>query len=165
MTYPDDYSSDPSAVRGTPEPFPTNRLGPEDEQAFSLWQHNLAMHDPRANNKGLALLVRAAMNDETLRSALLHDTAAVLRRIGAKYELPGGLTLHFHENTPDTLHVVLPPRAGEIARRAEGLSNVLRISSSTDESTLAPWFDNFNRGNLFDPQDSTDEGDRHSIDG
>ena len=53
-----------------------------------------------------AEIVEKAREDEMFKVELLTDPAKVLAEKGVR--LPSGLTLCIHENTQDTVHLVLP---------------------------------------------------------
>jgi hypothetical protein len=88
-------------------------LNEEDERVFFLWRENIALQDPRVNNKALNLLVRAAMADDQIRSQLVNDTEGILDELRPKFVMPEDATIKFYDNARDTLHVVLPPRASD----------------------------------------------------
>lgn len=65
------------------------------------------------NSNKLAVVMARAVEDETFRKALLADSNAVLKAEGL--ELPAGCAINFVENTPTQIHIVLPPRSGELS--------------------------------------------------
>lgn len=104
-----------------------NAINADDWRGLRHWYTSLAMQDPRLEEaKGLLKLVTLAMANDDLRSRLVHDTESVLNEFRAKLPLPDGVTLRFWENTSDTLHIVLPPRAGETSKRSAELRELLR---------------------------------------
>jgi hypothetical protein len=131
----------------------------DDERIFRIWLESSVLQDPRYQSDGLVQLARASMTDDELRQELIDDTVAVIERVRSKIDLPEA-ELKFFDNTPETLNVVLPPRAGEMSARSYALRAMLR--SRTGEVAL--FGDDFDRGNLFNLMDSTDQGDGHPID-
>lgn len=61
------------------------------------------------------LVVSKAMNDEAFRQHLLHYPKQTLEREFG-LTIPHGVTIQIHEETPTTLHLVLPmkPLTGEL---------------------------------------------------
>lgn len=136
------------------------RLNAEDERLLRLWQESVVLQEPRLNSKGVAGLVRMAMVDEPFRARLVNDTERLLdeldRKVRISDQLPDGVTLRFLENTPDTLYVVLPPRAREMSRRSPSLRELL----SSRTSALAWFEDNADLGDaVLDNGDGRDTGD------
>jgi hypothetical protein len=54
-------------------------------------------------------LAEKALNDESFRSLAKKDPNAALKSVGAK--VPDGVKVKVVENSPSTIHVVLPPKA------------------------------------------------------
>ena len=79
------------------------------------WRENLIVMDSRYKSKVLLKFAVLAMVDEQFRYRLVNDTEAVLGELRSQADLPEGVTVKFFDNTPGTLNVVLPPRAGEIS--------------------------------------------------
>jgi hypothetical protein len=94
-------------------------LSEDDRNVLRLW------HD-----KVLLALVARSMVDDAFRARLVDDTDAVLAEI--EPGLPAGLDVTFLANTPTTVNVVLPPRAGEVENRSGALRDALRSRTSGD---------------------------------
>jgi len=65
-------------------------------------------------------LMAIAMNNDAFRQRLLHDPREALAdELGLS--LPQGVTMQVHEDTPTTIHLVLPlkPQRGEPGERSE----------------------------------------------
>ena len=127
----------------------------EDEQVLRTWRENLVLQDPRYKSKVLLKFAALAMVDEQFRSRLLNDTEAVLGELRSKADLPEGVTVRFFDNTPGTLNVVLPPRAGEMSSRPAPLREQLR---SRTADSVGFFSDDFNIGN-FDSIDMFGDDD------
>ncbi len=69
-----------------------------------------------------AQIIAKAMKDETFRQALLSNPKAVIEReLGIT--IPAGVTIAVHQNTPTTLHFVLPMQ--EPSAAGEELSDAM----------------------------------------
>ncbi|MFD8686319.1 hypothetical protein [Streptomyces sp. NPDC059651] len=107
----------------------------DDVRGLRHWYTSLTFQDPRfEDGKGLLKLAALTMVHDDLRSRLVHDTESVLREFRTKLPLPEGVTLRFWENTSDTLHIVLPPRAGEMSERHPEVREVLRSRTQRDSA-------------------------------
>jgi len=141
-----------------------DKLSAEEKRLLEVWRDSLTLLDPRYHSKGLLQLAYNAMIDEKLRARLVNDTEAVLKELRAKLDaMPAGVSVRFHENSKDTLNVVLPPPAGEMAKRSKGLRDLLR-SRTVAEFRIGR--DDFDFGNFTDggPVGHTDGGDGHTAD-
>ena len=127
----------------------------EDERVLRSWRENLIMMDSRYKSKVLLKFAVLAMVDEQFRYRLVNDTEAVLGELRSTADLPEGVTVKFFDNTPGTLNVVLPPRAGEMSSRPAPVREQLR--SRTEVHGELP-FDDFNIGN-FDSIDMFGDDD------
>ena len=56
--------------------------------------------------KEIAELLAQKGQDEAFRKQVLQDPVGTLK--GAGIDIPGGMTIEVHQNTPDTVHAVLP---------------------------------------------------------
>jgi hypothetical protein len=97
----------------------------------------------------------AADSESGWASTAVNDTEAVLGELRSKADLPEGVTVKFFDNTPGTLNVVLPPRAGEMSSRPAPVREQLR--SRTGVHGELP-FDDFIIGN-FDSIDMFGDDD------
>jgi hypothetical protein len=127
-------------------------LSEEDQRMLRFWRENLSFLDSRYHEKTLLKLVARAISDEEFRDRLVNDTDAVLAE--CDLALPDGMEVRFFDNTPNALHVVLPPPAGEMEQRPVALRESLR--SRTAEGFFL-FKDDFNlsdtgtRDNIFPP--------------
>lgn len=119
-------------------------LSDDDQNVLRLWRESLSLLDMRYHGKALLMLVARAMADDEFRSRLVNDTDAVL----SEFEpgLPDGLQARFLDNTPTTVNVVLPPRAGEMEKRPKALRDALR--SRTAENAVELFQDDLDFGNF-----------------
>jgi hypothetical protein len=140
-----------------------DEMGDEDQRVLHLWQENLILQDERYDSKALLMVVAMAMSDEKVRYQLTTEGEAVLDKFRSSPDWPAGVTVKFFENTPDTLNVVLPPRAGEMAKRPVSLREILTSRTSGD---AFPIIDDFNVGTAnIDPIDPiVGSGDPHRKD-
>jgi hypothetical protein len=142
-------------------------LNEDDKRVLRYWRESLTPLDPRYRLKSLLTLAHQAMIDEAFRSRLISETQAVLGEFQPHLiDLPKGVKLAFFENTKDTLNVVLPPRAGEMAYRSKALREILR-SRTSDAVTIASG-DDWDMGNATDSGPApghADGGDPDSVDG
>lgn len=147
---------------GTPADGKAQKHSPTEDElgTLRLWKEFLRSQDQRYGNKGLLKVVASAMGNNEFRSRLLLDPESILREVSSVYDLPEGVTLRFHENTPDTLHVVLPPLAGE---QSSALRDLLRSRTSSD---LHFFQDDIDLGDWTDPipGGGTDRGDQTNRD-
>jgi hypothetical protein len=133
-------------------------LDDEDEHVLHLWRDSLTLLDPRYKSKVVLKFAALAMSDPDFRTRLVHDTENVLREFRSNVDWPEGVSLRFVENTADTLHVVLPPRAGQTSYLPPPLREALR---SRTDSAFSLGNDDWDIGNT----DSTDwDGDPDSAD-
>jgi hypothetical protein len=109
------------------------QLDGEDATVARLWHDGNTLIDGRYSAKGLLAVVDLAMRDPQFRSLLVDNPAEVLPGVRAGLELPD-VELVFHENTAETLHVVLPPAAGDRTFRSDEASLVL--NSRTADAML-----------------------------
>lgn len=127
-------------------------LSEEDQLALRLWRENLSILDPRYHEKGLLMLVARAISDEEFRDRLVNDTDAILTE--SEVKLPDWMEVRFFHNTPTTVHVVLPPPAGEMEKRPVALRDSLRSRTAegfflfNDDWNLS---DRGTKDNLFPP--------------
>jgi hypothetical protein len=111
-----------------------------------MWKESLVMQDTRYRAKALLRLAALSMVSEEYRTRLVNDTQAVLNEMRLLDDLPMGVTLRFHENTAETLHVVLPPRRQELDSRPPRFRELLRSRTSEnsfllDDVDLGDWTD------------------------
>jgi hypothetical protein len=105
-------------------------LSEDDRKVLRLWRESLTLLDGRYHDKVLLKLVARAMVDDEFRSRLVNDTDAVMGEL--EPGLPDGMDVRFFANTPTTVNVVLPPRAGEMENRSGALRDALRSRTSGD---------------------------------
>ena len=155
----EDHSPEENADRKQTE-GETSRswLNAEDQGALRRWREALVLQDPRCEHKGLLKLVLLAMTDEQFRHSLVSERSAALAKfLGSGQTLPADMTFYFYENTRDTVHIVLPPRAGAMKHRTPALRDVLR--SGTAQPLLT---DDYDHGNL---SWDSNHGDHTAYDG
>lgn len=151
----------PTETAGAEHPAdaePRDWLNAEDLGVLRRWREALILQDPRLENKGILKLVVLAMTSDEFRNRLVNDTEAVVADFVARgLPLPEDLTLKFYDNSRDTVHIVLPPRAGSMRNRPPALREVLR--SGTAAYSIS---DDFDHGNI---SGDTDHGDHTAFDG
>jgi hypothetical protein len=125
-----------------------HELSAEDERTWRLWVQGVALSDYRSHSKAIAWLARLAMTDAEFRDALINDTENALSELPYDLKLPEGWTYRFLDNTPDTVNVVLPPRAGDPSNRTRAFSE--ELESRTSEG-FPIFHDDFNIGPGKDP--------------
>ncbi|MEV6318725.1 hypothetical protein [Streptomyces sp. NPDC051776] len=153
------YDSSPQqASGGRPS---GNAMNADDDLVLSRWYQALLMQDSRYDRKdlfkNLVKLAAVSMSDDEFRQRLVNDTGSVLAEFQSWLNLPAGLTIKFWDNTPDTLHIVLPPRAGEASKRPEPLRNLLRSRPMDHGGGRDDWTD---FGDPVDLQWNPNHGDR-----
>jgi hypothetical protein len=99
-------------------------MSDDDQRILRLWRESLSLLDPRYEDKRLLRIAARAMVDDAFRERFADDDGAP-----ADDAAPG--LIRFHVNTPKTLHVVLPPRAGEAEQRPQSMRESLRSRTST----------------------------------
>ncbi|MFG2987420.1 hypothetical protein ACGFYQ_40435 [Streptomyces sp. NPDC048258] len=141
-----------------------NAMNDDDALALRNWFDGLSWQDPRYDSKFLLKLAALSMGSDEMRRRLLNDTDNLVSEVrshsdrakAVKSDPLEGVTLRFWENTPDTLHIVLPPRAGAASELPERLQNALRSRTSLpresghirdDASDFGDWYNVSNRGN------------------
>ncbi|GAA3218713.1 hypothetical protein [Actinocorallia longicatena] len=119
-------------------------MAEDDQRILRHWRDSLILLDLRYEDRRLAKIAARAMTDPVFRASALPpgETEAV------PYDDQTPVEIRFHVNTPTVLHVVLPPPAGEAARRPLALRETLR--SRTSLSATAAIFGNDN-WNISDP--------------
>ncbi|TPG36873.1 nitrile hydratase subunit alpha [Mycolicibacterium hodleri] len=80
----------------------------EDDKALRQWFNSNVLQDSRCNSKLILKLAASAMHSDEFRARLVDHTDEVLAEVG--HSSPGGVGLKFLDNTPQTLHVILPTR-------------------------------------------------------
>jgi hypothetical protein len=105
-------------------------LSEDDQNGLRLWRESLTLLDGRYHSKVLLKLAARSMVDDEFRSRLVDDTDAVLGEL--EPGLPGDAEVRFYANTPATVNVVLPPRAGELGKRPVALRDALSSRTSGD---------------------------------
>jgi hypothetical protein len=73
-----------------------------------------------------------AMADEQFRADIVNHTEQTLAHLQSTTYLPEGFRPRFYDNTPETLNVVLLPRAGDASAKPPALRNLLRSRTSHD---------------------------------
>jgi hypothetical protein len=133
---------------------PAAALGPNDalRLVLRLWKEGHVTQDVRYENKGILKLVSSSLTDRDFRRRLLDDTPSALAE-APEGHLPEGIELRFHENTADTLHVVLPPLGGGLEHRSPRFHDRLFSRTSTlhealfsDDIDLGDWSLDSDRG-------------------
>ncbi len=113
-------------------------MSDDDQRILRLWRESLSLPDPRYEDKRLVRIAARAMVDNELRAKLVErDLAAAEEPSAAVGTEPYPVEVRFYLNTPETLHVVLPPRAGEAETRPAALRDDLRSRTSARD---AAWF-------------------------
>lgn len=102
-------------------------MSDDDQRILRLWRESLSLLDTRYEDKRLVRIAARAMVDDELRAQLAEGGHSVA----------GEPTVRFYVNTPETLHVVLPPRAGESEQRPGPLRDDLHSRTSASD---AAWF-------------------------
>jgi hypothetical protein len=163
---PSDPNHQPEVVELAERERSLGRLEGEDENLLRVWYDGHALSDQRYVNKDLLAIVSLAMRDAAFRQRLVDDPRGMIDALPSDVQLPT-VDLVFHENTDETLHVVLPPRAGDLTFRPAELRGFL--SSRTDEIVTragefgvggANWYD---VGDVFADRifgNTPDHGDR-----
>ncbi|MET7436783.1 hypothetical protein ACWERY_10920 [Streptomyces sp. NPDC004082] len=141
-----------------------NAMNKDDELVLRQWCQNLVFQDQRYKNKAIFKLAALAMGNDEIRWRLVNDTESILSEFRSKLDLPEGTTLRFWDNTPDTLHVVLPPRPGEASKRSAPLREALRSETIKGEGSGFGRDDFRNHGDAWDDFGTIDRGD-HKKDG
>lgn len=142
-----------------------NAVNEDDALALRTWFESLCWQDPRYDSKFLLKLAALAMGSDEKRRRLLSDADDLVREVrshfdqakGANSDPLEGVTLRFWENTPDTLHIVLPPRAGVASELPNPLKDALRSRTSlprtprhSNDDAYLDWgnfYDSYDRGN------------------
>ncbi|MFE4873900.1 hypothetical protein [Streptomyces sp. NPDC056682] len=146
-----------------------NAVNEDDALALRNWFDNLSWQDPRYDNKLLLKLAALAMGSDEVRRRLLNDTDNMVREVRSHFTRPKGVksdplegvTLRFWENTPDTLHIVLPPRAGVASELSERLKNELRSRTVLAGDDTGPHIRDdkcLDFGNFYNYSDRGDHG-------
>ncbi|MFI6513622.1 hypothetical protein ACIBCT_38965 [Streptosporangium sp. NPDC050855] len=101
-------------------------MAEDDQRILRHWRDSLILLDVRYEDRRLAKIAARAMTDPVFRASALPpgETEA------APYDDQTPVEIRFHVNTPTVLHVVLPPPAGEAARRPPSLREALRSRTS-----------------------------------
>ncbi|GGR01800.1 hypothetical protein [Kitasatospora griseola] len=107
-----------------------------DQNVLRTWRESLVILDPRYQDKRLLKAAARSMVDEEYRSSLLRNTEAGVH--GDEPGSPEENKVRFFSNTPRTLHVILPPVAGEVESRPGPIRDFLR--SRTSDDTTLNWF-------------------------
>ena len=105
-------------------------LSEDDRNVLRLWRESLTLLDGRYHDKVLLKLVVRAMVDDDFRARIVDDTDAIVAEL--EPGLPDGMHVKFFANTPTTVNVLLPPRAGEVEIRSGALRDALRSRTSGD---------------------------------
>lgn len=100
-------------------------LSDDAQRRLRDWQITLWELDSRYGDKGLLALAAISLADEESRARLITDPQNVIAELGITLELPESTTVRFVENTPNTLTVILPPRAAEEEARPAELDQYL----------------------------------------
>ncbi|MFG6200023.1 hypothetical protein [Nonomuraea sp. JJY05] len=141
-----------------------NPVNEDDALALRNWFDSLSWQDPRYDNKFLLKLAALATGNDEIRQRLINDTDNLIREVRSSFyraedvrpDPLEGVSVRFWENTPDTLHIVLPPRAGMAGELPERMRNALRSRTALpresghindDASDFGDWYNISNRGN------------------
>lgn len=166
----DTERAEPESSRPSLEPASGyNAVNKDDQTTLRHWYQSLVVQDPRYSNKFLFKLVALAMGHDETRWRLVNDTQAVLTEarsqmqpaMGTLADRLEGVTVRFWDNTPDTLHIVLPPRAGVTSKFPEHLRNALYSRTSTARESHWGNDNWYNSGNLWDIGDVGDGNKDH----
>jgi hypothetical protein len=132
--------SDESPAYGT-EDLTGAHLTEADLNVLHAWYEHLLLLDPRYDDKRVRQIGARAMVDDEFRRQLVGDTGTAT---GAdEPESPGRIDVRFLTNTPRTLIVVLPPKAGATEYFPARIRDALRSRTSHDDSIFKDdWLDN-----------------------
>ena len=98
------------------------------------------MEATKTHEEMRAELIGKAAGDEAFRRRLVEDPKAAIKEAFG-LELPGSLTVHVHEDTATTAHLVLPPSAGLTESDLEGVAagHVKRRGFYQDGEVVRHW--------------------------
>jgi hypothetical protein len=99
-------------------------MSDDDQRILRLWRESLSLLDPRYEEKQLLRIAARAMVDDAFREDFTEPEEGSEPRV------------RFHVNTPQTLNVVLPPRAGEVKQWPVAMRKALRSRTDRGEN----WF-------------------------
>ena len=136
-----------------------NSLSQEHADILRVWRDGLSLQDARYNDKTVFALAALAMFDEEIRHRLVHETEELLYEFNDRLPVPTDFTVKFHDNTPETVHVVLPPRARELRDRPPALRELLR--SRVD--TLGSGGFGADDWNMTDLRDQLEDSGRYDV--
>jgi hypothetical protein len=130
-------------------------MSDDDQRILRLWRQALSVLDARYEDKRLVRIAAQAMVDDELRAKVAQGDYVAEGEQSAPGEgeaEAGAVEVRFHVNTPETLHVVLPPRAGEIETQPVALRNDLRSrTASSDRGWFQDDFDISDTGGADPP--------------
>jgi hypothetical protein len=125
-----------------------------------LWKEGHVTQDVRYENKGILKLISLSLTDQDFRNRLLSDTRGTLAEVPPGH-LPEGLELKFYENTPNTIHIVLPPLGGGLEHRSPRFQE--RLFSRTSEAGERLFADDIDLGDWSTDSDHGDPDIRDSM--
>ncbi|GHB50544.1 hypothetical protein GCM10010347_20100 [Streptomyces cirratus] len=140
----------------------SNAVDEDDALVLRNWFDSLSWQDPRYGNKLLLKLAALAMGSDEKRQRLLSDADVLVREVqsGAGFDPLEGVHLRFWENTPDTLHIILPPRAGAASEIPKSLKEALRSRTSLPKDGVHVRDDSaWDFGNFYDSTDRGNHGE------
>lgn len=112
-----------------------------DQNVLSAWYEHLLLLDPRYDDKRVRQIGARAMVDDEFRRQLVGETGTALDE--DEPESPNRIDVRFFTNTPATLNIVLPPKAGATENFPARLRDALASRTSDDTALFADdWFDN-----------------------
>jgi hypothetical protein len=159
---PDERDDEGVGVSGTGTAEHAATPGKNDalRLVLRLWKEGHVTQDVRYENKGLLKLISLSLTDTDFRNRLLSDPEATLAEVPPGH-LPEGIELKFHENTPDTIHVVLPPLGGGLEHRSPRFQE--RIFSRTSQAGESLFADDADLGDWSLDADRGDPDSRDSM--
>ena len=111
-----------------------------DQEVLRTWYEHLPLIDPRYEDKRLRRIGLRAMVDDEFRRRITEGTGPA--RDADEPESPETAHVKFLANTPETLYVVLPPKAGTAEHYPVRVRDALRSRTSTHEALFADdWWD------------------------
>ncbi len=152
--------SDEISAYGTDD-VPGAHLTEADQNVLHAWYEHLLLLDPRYDDKRVRQIGARAMVDDEFRRQLVGDTGTAIDE--DEPESPDRIDVRFLTNTPKTLNIVLPPKAGATENFPARLRDALSSRTSDDTGLFRDdWFDN-DPDHLDHGVDGTDTWDSRPI--
>ncbi|MFF2012364.1 hypothetical protein ACFVWY_25220 [Streptomyces sp. NPDC058195] len=154
---------EPSEPKSEPHPTANTEDDESDMLALRSWFDGLLWQDPRYNDKVFLKLAALAMHNDEMRQRLINEPESLVQEVRSHYDRSKtswadpleSVTVRFWENTPDTLHVVLPPKAGYASMLPERLQDTLRSRTSLARESHGrdDWYNFGDCGDAFNTGD------------